>query len=47
MSESTAGGPPRDENEPQLPSDAPAPENPYAAAEPPVPTQEPVAQEAA
>ncbi len=45
MSESTAGGPPRDENEPQLPSDAPAPENPYAAAEPPVPTQEPVAQE--
>lgn len=45
MSESTAGGPPRDENEAQLPSDAPAPENPYAAAEPPVPPQEPVAQE--
>ncbi|MGN6240452.1 MAG: hypothetical protein ACTHNI_12015 [Cellulosimicrobium cellulans] len=45
MSESTAGGPPRDENEPQLPSDAPAPENPYAAAEPAVPPQEPVAQE--
>jgi uncharacterized membrane protein len=45
MSESTAGGPPRDENEPQLPSDAPAPENPYAAAEPPVPPQEPTAQE--
>ncbi|WP_353708936.1 hypothetical protein ABRQ22_06340 [Cellulosimicrobium sp. ES-005] len=45
MSDSTAGGPPRDENEPQLPSDAPAPENPYAAAEPPVPPQGPVAQE--
>ncbi|GED12004.1 hypothetical protein [Cellulosimicrobium cellulans] len=45
MSESTAGGPPRDENEPQLPSDVPAPENPYAAAEPPVPPQEPTAQE--
>ncbi len=45
MSESTAGGPPRDENEAQLPSDAPASENPYAAAEPPVPPQEPVAQE--
>ncbi|MBN0041314.1 hypothetical protein JN535_14195 [Cellulosimicrobium cellulans] len=38
MSESTAGGAPRDENEPQLPSDtAPASENPYAAAEPSVP----------
>lgn len=45
MSESTAGGPRPDENEPQLPSDAPAPENPYAAAEPPAPSQEPAAQE--
>lgn len=46
MSESTAGGPPRDENEPQLPSDAsPAPENPYAAAGPSVPRQEPAATE--
>ncbi|WP_336725247.1 hypothetical protein [Cellulosimicrobium cellulans] len=47
MSESTAGGPPRDENEPQLPSDAPAPENPYVAAEPPVPPQESGAPEPA
>jgi uncharacterized membrane protein len=48
MSESTAGGPPRDENEPQLPSDAaPAPENPYAEAEPSVPPPEPAAPEPA
>lgn len=48
MSESTAGGPPRDENESQLPSDAaPAPENPYAEAEPSVPPPEPAAPEPA
>ncbi|KZM76539.1 hypothetical protein [Cellulosimicrobium sp. I38E] len=48
MSESTAGGPPRDENEPRLPSDAaPASENPYAAAEPSVPPREPAASEPA
>ncbi|MFF2830685.1 hypothetical protein ACFVSK_02905 [Cellulosimicrobium cellulans] len=48
MSESTAGSPPRDENEPQLPSDAaPASENPYAEAEPSIPPQESGAPEPA